>query len=97
MLFRSSTHTPQLRVSLGFAEGSDHVVEGTAGDVLDNLWGNPNFTSVPIPSTTLATARNEFLQAMADMAQEGTAATAEKNNKREALIAVLLGGRRRRG
>ncbi len=79
----------QLRVSLGFAEASDHIVEGVAGDVLDNLWGNPNFSSVPFPSTTLAAARNEFLQAMADMAQGGTAATAEKNNKREALLVVL--------
>ena len=82
-------HAPQLRVSLGFADAKDQTVAATAGGVLDNLWGNPNFPSVPFPSTTLLTRRNEFLQAMADQAQGGTAATAEKNNKRMALIALL--------
>ncbi len=84
-----STHAPQLRVSLAFARAKDHAVEGVASDVLDNLWGNPNFSSIPMPSTVLQTARDVFSQAMADMAQGGTAATADKNNKREALLVVL--------
>ena len=84
-----SNNAAQLRVSIGFAEESDHIVEGVAGDVLDNLTGNSNFPTPPVPLTTLATARTEFMNAMADMAQGGTAATAEKNNKREALLVVL--------
>ena len=84
-----SNHTPQLRVSLGFAEASDHTVEGVAGDVLDNMTGNPNFPTPPVLPPALFGARNEFLQAMADQAQGGTAATAEKNNKREALLVLL--------
>jgi len=80
---------PQIRVSLAFAKAKDHTVEETASDVLDNLWGNPNFSSIPMPSTVLQTARDVFSQAMADMAQGGTAATADKNNKRAILIGLL--------
>ena len=84
-----SNHAPQLRVSLAFAKAKDRSVEGTAGDVLDNLWGNANFPTPPMPSTVLRDARDAFTQAMADQAQGGTAATADKNNKREILIGVL--------
>ncbi len=84
-----SNHAPQLRVSLAFAKAKDQTVEGAAGSVLDKLWGNVNFSSPPMASTVLRDARDAFMQALADQAQGGMAATAAKNNKRAALIAIL--------
>jgi hypothetical protein len=84
-----STHTPQLRVSLAFADGTDFAVEKLAGILLTTLYGNPNFPSPPFANTVLETARNEFLDAIDAQENGGKAATAEKNNKREALIVLL--------
>ncbi len=84
-----STHTPQLRVSLAFADGTDFTVEKLAGILLVSLFGNANFPTPPFASTVLDTARNEFLDAIDAQENGGKAATADKANKREALIALL--------
>jgi hypothetical protein len=80
---------PHLRVLLGFANATDHSVEETALSVLDKLWGNPFYTAVPIPSTTLSAALATFQTAIGNAAQGGTAATAAKDAAREVVVAIL--------
>ncbi|MBI5822087.1 MAG: fibronectin type III domain-containing protein [Verrucomicrobia bacterium] len=80
---------PHLRVSYGFAGEPDHVVEDVAGGVIDNLYENAAFPTPPVTKVALQAAVTEFSDAINAMEQGGTAATAEKNNKREALIALL--------
>ncbi len=84
-----SKHAPQLRVSLAFATGTDFTVEKLAGVLLVSLYGNANFPSPPFANTVLDTARTEFLDAIDAQENGGKAATAEKDSKREALVALL--------
>ena len=79
----------QLRVLLGFAKAADHSIEETTGAILDNLYGNPVYPTPPVLQAALQTALTAFTVAIAAQAQGGTAATAEKDNKREELIALL--------
>ena len=80
---------PQLRVLLGFTNAPDHSVQETALAILDNLWGNPAYAAVPFPATTLQAALTAFNTAIGDASQGGTAATAAKNNARDAVVALL--------
>lgn len=80
---------PHLRVSLTFISESDHVVEDTAGGVVENLYGSAAFATPPVTKVALETALSEFRVAIDQMEQGGTAATAEKNNKRDALVVLL--------
>jgi hypothetical protein len=80
---------PQLRVQLGFTNAPDHSLEETAGAVIDNLYGNPAYPTPPVTSVGLAGALTAFTAAIAAQAQGGTAATADKNNKRAALTDLL--------
>ena len=79
----------QLRVLLGFTNAPDHSVEETTGSVNDNLYGNPAYPSPPVAQAALQSALGDFDAAIAAQAQGGTAATADKNNKRDALVALL--------
>ena len=79
----------QLRVHLGFSNAPDHTIEETAGEVLQHLYGNVAFPSPPVPTATLQTALTAFTTAIAAQAAGGPPATANKNNKRDALIALL--------
>jgi hypothetical protein len=81
--------TPIARASLSFARGTDYKVEEAAAAVLENLYGNPAFPSPPIDEAEFSALLQDFQNAMAAMAQGGTAATAEKNNKRRLLVAKL--------
>lgn len=80
---------PQQRVLLGFTNAPDHALEETAGAVLDGLYGNAAFTTPPVLKPALQTALTDFTTAIAAQAQGGTAATADKNNKRDALVDLL--------
>jgi hypothetical protein len=80
---------PQIRVSLAFAKVKDPDLHDFAGVVSISLYGNAAFPSPPIPKATLDAANEAFSSAHAAQAQGGTAATAEKNSKREALIGLL--------
>lgn len=80
---------PQHRVSVGFARAADHQLEETAGEVIDGLTGNAAFPTPPVTVAALKTALTEFTEANAAQAQGGTAATALKDQKREALIDLL--------
>ena len=79
----------QLRVLLGFTNAPDHSVEETTGSVLENLYGNAAFPTPPVTKPALQTGLDDFAAAIAAQAQDGTAATAEKNNARDALTALL--------
>ena len=79
----------QLRVQLGFTNSPDHSLEELTLSVLGNLYGNPVYPKPPVPEVTLQTALDSFTAAIAAQAQGGTAATANKNNMRDALIALL--------
>ncbi len=79
----------QQRVNLGFANAPDHTLEEISGAVIDNLFGKPAFPSPPVTQVALQAALTGFTAAIATQAQGGTAATADKNNKRDALIGLL--------
>ncbi|MBI3879313.1 MAG: fibronectin type III domain-containing protein [Verrucomicrobia bacterium] len=78
-----------LRVLLGFVNAPDHFLEETAGAVIDNLYGKPAFPTPPVTKVALQAGLTAFTDAIAGQAQGGTAATADKNNKRDALVALL--------
>lgn len=80
---------PQLRVLLGFTNAPDHSLEETAQAVLDNLYGNPAYPTPPVTQAALQAALTAFSQSIAAAAQGGPADTADKNNKRDALIDLL--------
>ena len=82
-------HMPQQRVLLGFTNAPDHQLEETAGTVLDGFYGNAAFPTPPVAKPALQAALTAFTTAIAAQAQGGTAATADKNNKRDILIDLL--------
>lgn len=80
---------PQLRVLLGFTNAPDHSLEETAQAVLDNLYGHAAYPSPPVTKPALQAALTAFSQAIAAAKMGGPADTADKNNKRDALVALL--------
>ncbi len=80
---------PQLRVQLSFAAAPDSNLEETTLSVIGNLYSSPAYPAPPILQPALQSALDAFTAAIGAQAQGGTAATAEKNNLREALIAQL--------
>lgn len=80
---------PQLRVLLGFTNAPDHALEETAGAVLDGFYGNAAFPTPPVAKPALQAALTAFTDAIAAQMNGGPAATAMKNNMRDALIDLL--------
>ena len=80
---------PNLRVLLGFTNAPDHSLEETAQAVLDKLYGNAAYPAPPVLSADLQAALSAFSHAIAAAQQGGPADTADKNNKRDALISLL--------
>ncbi len=78
-----------LRVLLGFATAADHTLEETATAVLDKLYENAAFPDPPVTEAALRAALIAFSQAIAKAGGGGPQDTADKNNKREALIGLL--------
>ena len=79
----------QIRVSLGFAQASEHQLEETAGEVIDGMTGNAAYPTPPLTMVALQTLLTAFTEAIAAQAQGGPAATALKDQKKDALIAGL--------
>ena len=79
----------QLRVLLGFSSAGDHQLEDTAGAVIKGITGNATYPTPPVTPANLQTALTAFTTAIAAQEQGGPAATADKNNKRDALIDLL--------
>jgi hypothetical protein len=79
----------QIRVLLGFAAASDHSLEETAASVLSKLYDNPAFANPPVAKVDLQAALTAFSLAIAASLRGGPVETADKNNKREALVSLL--------
>ncbi len=79
----------QIRVSLGFAKAKDRDLHDFAGTVSASLYGKAAFPNPPVAKPALDAANSDFDTALSAQAQGGPAATADKNNKRLALIALL--------
>ena len=82
-------HMNHLRVLLGFTHAPDHTLEEVTLAVLENLYGNPAYPDPPVTKPALQTALGNFTAAIAAQAQGGTAATADKENKRAVLVDLL--------
>lgn len=80
---------PILHVNLGFAAATDTGLDDFTEGVLLKLYGNAAYPTPPVTSADLLTAKNAFSAAVAAANLGGPAQTAEKNNKREALITLL--------
>ena len=80
---------PQLRVLLGFSNAPDHSVEETAQAVSTSLYGNAAYPSPPVTKAALDAALAAFSLAISAAAMGGPADTADKNNKRTALVDLL--------
>lgn len=79
----------QLRVLLGFSNAADHTIEEVTLAVLENLYGNPAYPAPPVNEAMLREVLGLFTAAIAVQAQGGTAATADKENKRATLVDLL--------
>src|SRR5438132_1285301 len=75
---------------LGFKSFTDPQLVTTGGGVVKEMKDNPNFPNPPEELKTLESAVEELSAALAAQVQGGTAATAHKNNKRDAVIELLV-------
>jgi hypothetical protein len=80
---------PSIRIVDGFRTQANEQLATAAGTVITGLTNNPAFPSLPVDLKTVQAALDDLNAALAAQPHGGTAATAEKNNKREALIAHL--------
>jgi len=78
-----------IRIADGFKKQSAEQLATTGGVIIAGLTNNPAFPTPPVDLKTVQTAVDELNTALAAQAHGGTAATAEKNNKQDALIVLL--------
>ena len=81
--------TQQLKVRKGFSTSNDSQVIALTSAVIAGLTDNKAFPNPPVELAAVQTALDALVDAVAAQAHGGVTATAEKNNKREALIALL--------
>ncbi|MGL4401109.1 MAG: hypothetical protein ACRCXD_14660 [Luteolibacter sp.] len=82
--------TSSIRVSLGFANGTpDNTLITFARHVLALIYTVPGLPAIPIPAAALTVNIDAFAEAKAAQPNGGKAATANKNDKRDELIAPL--------
>ena len=81
--------SPHIRIADGLRTQSAERLITTAGAIIEGLTGNPSFPSPPVDLKTVQAAVDDLSAALAAQAHGGAAATAEKNNKRAALVALL--------
>jgi hypothetical protein len=79
----------RVRVADGFKKQSAEQLITMAGAVITGLTGNPAFPAPTVDLKAVQAAADDLNAALAAQAHGGTAATAEKNNKQETLIALL--------
>ena len=79
-------NTESNKVSLAFARGNDHEVEGAANTVLANLYDVPELANPPVTKIDLTASAGAFTTALAEMANGGRIATAKKNGLREVVV-----------
>jgi hypothetical protein len=81
--------TPTIRVSLAFGALPDNTLITFCRNVHALIYTAPAFPAVPVTAAAMETAIAGFSEAKAAQPSGGKAATAEKNNKREALLAII--------
>src|SRR5437899_9903956 len=84
-----TTMANKFRTLIGFSKHSVQQLVATAGAVIQGMTGNKAFPSPSPDLTAVQAALNELNAAIAAQPHGGAKATADKNNKREALIGVL--------
>ena len=82
--------SPRVRAVIGFKRFNDPQLVTTGRGVVKEMKGNPNFPNPPEELKTLESAVEELSAALAAQVQGGTAATAHKKNKRDAVIDLLV-------
>ena len=82
--------SPRVRAGAGFKKFTDPQLITTGRGVVKEMKDNPNFPNPPEELKTLESAVEELSAALAAQVQGGTAATAHKNNKRDAVIELLV-------
>ncbi len=78
-----------VRVADRFRKQSAEQLVTMAGAVIAGLTNNPTFPAPTVDLKAMQAAADALNAALAAQAHSGAAATAEKNNKQEALIALL--------
>jgi hypothetical protein len=77
------------RVADGFKKQSAEQLVTMAGSVISGLTNNPAFPAPTVDLKEVQAAADDLNAALAAQIHGGTAATAEKNNKREVLVLRL--------
>jgi hypothetical protein len=78
-----------MRITNSFTKQSAEQLIAMAGAVIAGLTNNAALPAPTVDLKTVQTAADELNAALTAQAHGGKAATAEKNNKKEALIALL--------
>ena len=79
-----------LHVSLAFARAKDSDLDEKASTVASQLDAHATlFPALPVMPAAIAAARTDFHDAIVATDQSGSAATADKNNKRATLVDAL--------
>jgi hypothetical protein len=79
----------QIRIAERFKKQSAEQLVTMAGTIITGLTDNPAFPAPTVDLNAVQVAANDLRAALAAQVQGGPAATADKNNKRAALIALL--------
>ncbi len=76
-------------ISLSFAQLPDAALDEFTSGIIAGLDGNPAFPTPTVSIADLTAAQTAFEEALTAMTQGGKQATATKNDKRAALLALL--------
>jgi hypothetical protein len=76
-------------ISLNFAQLPGAALDEFTSGIIAGLTDNPAFPAPAVSLADLAAAQTAFEDALTAMTQGGQQATADKNNKRAALVALL--------
>ena len=87
--FKGGTMSYRVRIAERFKSQSAEQLVTMAGAVITGLTDNPDFPAPTVDLKTVQEAADDLNAALAAQAHGGTAATAEKKNKQEALIMLL--------
>jgi hypothetical protein len=80
---------PHIRIADGFRLQSAEQLVTTGCAIIKGLTGNADFPAPTVDLKAVQAAVDDLSAALATQAHGGAAATAEKNNKRAALVALL--------
>jgi hypothetical protein len=81
--------SPKIRIADGLLTQSAERLIATANVIITGLTGNPAYPSPPVDLKTVQATVDELSAALAAQPNGGPAATADKRNKKAALIGLL--------